>query len=145
MRASCLSAVAIFGVLLWLDPVSAEEKNARLLSPLVITGTTDEGLYLYGHINKGILYTDDGIARRTYSLVDNSNSSTRLGAWATGRTEDGMKYLANLEFEWNPYATNRVNKRNSDDVDRTTHKLRKAEAIMESGRYGRLWRTKRSI
>ena len=119
--------------------VRANEGSDRVLPPLVLWGATDEGLYLYGQVNKGVLVHDDGQDRETYYLVDNDNSSTRFGAWLKAVVSDGLDFSANFEFEWTPYSTENVNRLNRNDIDWETKKLRKAEAILTSDEYGRLW------
>lgn len=117
----------------------AEEPPERLLPPLVITGNTNEGLYIYGQVNKGVLLYDDGNRQDVYPIVDNSNSSTRFGIWLHDTISPAFRFSANFEFEWNPYATGNVNQDNKDDVDWSTKKLRKAEGVLDLGNYGRVW------
>lgn len=115
--------------------MAAEEK---WLPPLVIHGKVNEGLWLYGQINKGLLVADDGGVVRGYPLVDNANSSTRAGIWYRASLDRDFVFSANLEYEWNPYSTGRVNRLNREDVDWETNKMRKAEGILASP-YGTLW------
>jgi hypothetical protein len=131
------SAIAVIASsCLSFSPSHGEE---RLLDPLVIFGEVDDGLWLYGQVNKGVLVYDDGKSTRTYPLVDNANSSTRAGLWYKTKVSESFLISMNLEGEWNPYSTTSVNRLNSDDVDWESTALRKAELILDSQEYGKLW------
>ena len=45
---------------------------------MVTSGTQNSEIKSYGHVNKAVLYSDDGDKGRGY-IVDNDNSSTRFG------------------------------------------------------------------
>jgi hypothetical protein len=117
-------------------PASAEDE--RLTPPLIIDGEVGRGIWLYGQVNKGILFANDGNQVNAYPLVDNANSSTRAGIWFKTELSDEFTFAANLEYEWNPYSTGNVNRLNKSDVDWDTHKMRKAEGVLQSP-YGTLW------
>ena len=117
---------------------NAAAADEKWLPPLVLDGEVGDGLWLYGQINKGLLVANDGGKTLGYPLVDNSNSSTRAGIWFKTALDEEFTFSANLEYEWNPYATGRVNRLNREDVDWDQHRMRKAEGILASP-YGTLW------
>lgn len=117
----------------------ADDPADRFLPPLVIDGDTEQGVWLYGQLNKGLLVHDDGQNRDAYVPVDNGNSGSRFGAWLKSRNDDGLKFSANFEYQWAPYSTGNVNLENRANVDWRAGTLRKAEGILASDRFGRLW------
>ena len=119
-------------------PMQAKAEDQRLTPPLIIDGEVERGIWLYGQVNKGILFADDGNQVNAYPLVDNSNSSTRAGIWFKREFDAGLTFGANLEYEWNPYSTGNVNRNNKGDIDWDTHKMRKAEGVLQSP-YGTVW------
>ena len=95
--------------------------------------------YLYGQINKGFLVHSDGDDTNFYPLVDNANSSTRAGIIYDEYWWPGTTVFANVEGEWNPYSTGKVNQLNKNDVEWDDYALRKFEARIDVEEYGRLW------
>lgn len=97
----------------------------------------DVSIQLYGQINRAVLFTYDGDGSDTYH-VDNDNSSTRIGAKikANPAVAEGLTVGANLEFEYESNASNKVSQINSDPNDDDFVK-RKIEAFVE-GKYGKL-------
>lgn len=136
MRCWAIAAMVTVPANVLVLPANAEDE--RLTPPLIIDGEVGKGIWLYGQVNKGILVADDGDEVNAYPLVDNGNSSTRAGIWYKNELSDGFTFGANLEYEWNPYATGSVNRLNKSDVDWDTHKMRKAEGVLQSP-YGTLW------
>ncbi len=62
-------------------------------------------LRFYGQINKGVLSYDDGQVSKTYGLIDNDNSNTRIGLTYNARIGDSWKYLGTLELQYAPFST----------------------------------------
>jgi hypothetical protein len=58
---------------------------------------------LSGHINRALLYADDGVEKEWFN-VDNDNSSTRVRVNAEGTISPGLKAgaLAEVEYQSNP-------------------------------------------
>lgn len=134
-----ISAVLGAAVFLVLGAAGAAAEENRLTPPIVLNGIVGDGLRAYGQINKGFLVHDDGEKTKFYPLVDNANSSTRGGIWFRLPAADDFTFLSNVEAEWNPYSSARVNRFNDDYVDWSQWRLRKAEAIFEIDWLGRLF------
>ena len=83
---------------------SAEKKGA-------VISESKANIKLYGQVNKAVLFSDDGNSGNTY-LVDNDNSSTRIGVLGTVNPNDKFKVGTRLEFE---YQTNPSNLVSQDD------------------------------
>jgi hypothetical protein len=106
--------------------------------------TTLEGgttVQLYGQINQGVLAHDDGGETNTYALVDNSNSSTRVGLRTQTPFSGGWSLQTNVEGQYTPNPSSKVSQADNFvgdwDIERTN--LRKAEAIITSDDHGTLW------
>ena len=95
--------------------------------------------YLYGQINKGFLVHGDGDDTNFFPLVDNANSSTRAGIKYQENWWSNVSVFGNVEGEWNPYSSARVNQLNKSDVDWDAYLLRKFEANFEIDEAGRFW------
>ncbi len=114
-----------------------EEATDTFLPALVLVGEKNDGLWVYGQIDKGFLVYDDGEATDVYPLVDNANSSTRFGVWYRNQWTEDVDFGANFEFEWTPYSTSYLSRLNDDiNLDRST--VRKAE-VKFATTIGTLW------
>ena len=86
--------------------------NAARNSPVAIKNENPRAsVKIYGQINKAVLISDDGNDTNTY-LVDNDNSSTRLGFVGTIKTNRRLEIGTKIEVE---YQTNPSNVVNQDD------------------------------
>ena len=63
---------------------------------------------LYGHVNKAVLFSDDGHSSDLY-LVDNDNSSTRLGVLGAIEPSEHYKVGSRIEVEYQTNPSNLVN------------------------------------
>lgn len=63
---------------------------------------------LYGHVDKAVLYSNDGDTGNLY-LVDNDNSSTRLGVLAAIEPDDNYRIGSRIEMEYQTNPSNLVN------------------------------------
>ena len=86
------------------EAVSEEQKGA-------VVSDSKLNIKLYGQVNKAVLFSNDGDSGTTY-LVDNDNSSTRIGVLGTVNPNDKFKVGTRLEFE---YQTNPSNLVSQDD------------------------------
>lgn len=122
---------------------SARAENlseTRLLPENGFFGANDDGIpYLYGQINKGFLAHSDGQDTNFFPLVDNDNSSTRVGIKYEAKWWPNVTIYGNIEGEWQPYASNSVNQLNKGDIDWGDANLRKFELQVEIDDFGRLW------
>jgi predicted porin len=84
------------------EAVSEEQKGA------VLSGNTSAKIKLYGQVNKAVLYSNDGDDGNFY-LVDNDNSSTRIGVLGTIHPSDKYEVGTRLEFEYQTNPSNLVN------------------------------------
>jgi hypothetical protein len=84
------------------EAVSEEQKGA------VLSGNTRAKIKLYGQVNKAVLYSNDGDDGNFY-LVDNDNSSTRIGVLGTIHPSDKYEVGTRLEFEYQTNPSNLVN------------------------------------
>ena len=75
------------------EAMSEEQKGA------VISGDSKAKVKLYGQVNKAVLFSDDGDSGNTY-LVDNDNSSTRIGVLGSISPNDKVEVGTRLEFEY---------------------------------------------
>lgn len=80
------------------DPVHALE---------VKSGNDDVSVTLYGQIDRGILYVDDGLESKAFH-VDNDNSSSRIGIKAKAKASDNLTLGAKFEVELQSNASNKV-------------------------------------
>lgn len=109
------------------------------LIPDLKWGDDQNWVEIYGQINKGVLYFDDGVEPLTFAIVDNANSSSRAGFRGLATLNDDWTVGGNYEFEWNPYSTNNVNQLNIGEFDWDTWLLRKAELYFTSETIGKFW------
>ena len=107
-----------------------DEKN-------VTSSISNVNLGLYGHINKGILYGDNGDDSQFY-FVDNMNSQTRLGLKASIDTNYGWKVGGRIEYGIVSNGSSDVNQLDNDNATATNFKLRWAEVSFESQSFGKL-------
>jgi predicted porin len=118
-----------------LEPAGALAQALPKLETMLGGGTT---VRLYGQINQGVLVHDDGGETNSYALVDNSNSSSRLGLRTETPLDGGVAFRTNLEAQYTPNPSSKVSQTNSfvGDWDLEWTNLRKAEMILASEAYG---------
>ena len=109
--------------------VSEEKKGA------VVSGESKAQVRLYGQVNKAVLFSSDGDSGNTY-LVDNDNSSTRIGVLGSINPNDNVKVGTRLEFE---YQTNPSNLVNQEDrrVDDATFEKRHLDLWVDGNTFGK--------
>jgi predicted porin len=137
MRARVISA----GLAVLAPLAAAQQAAAQAIPKLETTVGEATTLRLYGQINQGVLSHDDGGETNTYALVDNSNSSSRVGLRTTTPLADGWTFQTNFEGQYAPNPSSKVSQTDSfvGDWDLEWTNLRKAEAIITSDAYGALW------
>jgi predicted porin len=130
--ARCLLALAA------VTPGLALAQGLPKLETTLEGGTT---VRVYGHINQGVLVHDDGGETNSYALVDNSNSSSRLGLRTETPLGEGLALRSNVEAQYTPNPSSKVSQTNSfvGDWDLDWTNLRKAELILASEAYGTVW------
>jgi uncharacterized coiled-coil protein SlyX len=91
---------------------AAATVKATTDSPAAVkTGNPKASVKVYGQVNKAVLFSDDGNDTDTY-LVDNDNSSTRVGLLGSIKPNDRYEIGTRIEVE---YQTNPSNLVNQDD------------------------------
>ena len=99
-----------------------------------------EGIFVYGQLNYGGLYYDDGASSESY-LVDNNSSNSRVGIDIYLQPSDLGQLRINLETALGTTLSTSVNQNTGSrfdwDWERTS--IRKFEAIYKSHNYGTLY------
>lgn len=81
--------------------------SAAAMADVEIFSNDKIALKMYGQINRAVMYADDGDTGEWYH-VDNDHSSTRLGLKVNPKMSDKFTVGANLEFEYQSNASNKV-------------------------------------
>ena len=92
------------------EAMSEEQKGA-------VVSDSKLNIKLYGQVDKAVLFSDDGNSGNTY-LVDNDNSSTRIGVLGIVSPNDKVRVGTRLEFEYQTNPSNLVSQEDKrvDDV-----------------------------
>jgi cell division protein FtsB len=101
----------------------------------VRTGTGNVSVQLYGQVNKAVLFADDGNDDNWY-VVDNDNSSTRVGLRAAARPRQGMEAGTRMEVEFQTNPSNEVSQIDKNDVGDNNFKKRWFDVYLSSERFG---------
>jgi len=104
---------------------------------MVTSSLSRVDLGLYGHINKGVMYVDNGDTGYTY-VVDNTNSQTRLGLKANVEAVHGWNIGGRIEYGIVANGSSDVNQLNSSNATDDNFKLRWAEVSFANDMYGKL-------
>lgn len=80
----------------------------------VSTGNPKANVKLYGQVNKAVLYSNDGDKGNFY-LVDNDNSSTRIGVLGSIEPDDRYEVGTRIEVEYQTNPSDKVNQNNKSD------------------------------
>jgi hypothetical protein len=104
-------------------------------STAVKPGSPKANVTIYGQVNKAVLYANDGHEDNTY-LVDNDNSSTRMGLKAAINPNDRYTIGAKIEVEYQTNASNVVSQDNKrDDSDKLNK--RHLDLWVNDGKFGK--------
>lgn len=115
-----VAALGLFGAA---GQLCAEEEEQKLFR-------------FYGHFSPTMLYVHDGVSGQAY-LADNSNSGGRFGVWY--ENDWGLQTIrGNLEFSLGVRQSASISQIYSPPLfDWQAQSIRKAEAIVESARWGK--------
>ena len=118
----------------------AAETRTALAKPLdqttgVRSGNDKVNVQLYGHLNKALLYANDGNEDNLY-VVDNSNSSTRLGINGVARPTDNLEAGTRIEVQFATNPSNSVSQINENNVGTNSFTKRWFDAYLLSKRFG---------
>ncbi|MEE9256219.1 MAG: porin [bacterium] len=92
---------------------------------------------LYGQVNRGVLYADDG-KDQEYFHVDNDNSSTRIGLLATAKASEDLSIGAKVEVEFESNASSAVSQTSGRSVGSNSFKERHLDVFLHSKALGKL-------
>jgi hypothetical protein len=105
--------------------------------PLVKSGNDKVSVKLYGQLNRGALYADDGDKGR-WSFVDNDNSSTRIGLIGTANPMGEVSLGTRFEVEFQSNPSNEVSQLDDNGVGDNNFKQRHFDIFLDSQRFGKL-------
>ncbi len=92
---------------------------------------------LYGQVNRGVLFADDGKDQEYYH-VDNDNSSTRIGLLAKAKASDDLSIGAKIEVEFESNASDVVSQTSGRNVGSNSFKERHLDVFFLSKTFGKL-------
>lgn len=118
----------------------AAETRAVATAPAsrsVTSGNDSIRLSLSGHVNRALLYADDGQDGDLYH-VDNDASSTRVRFIGEGDVGDELTVGTAIELQLESNSTANVNQEN-ESVSGDTISERRLEVYFDHQRYGKLW------
>jgi len=104
---------------------------------IVTSRFSNVNLSLYGHVNKAVLFTDNGDSSDWF-IVDNINSQTRLGLKAAVDTGVGWIAGGRIEYGIVSNASSDVNQLDNHDATSTNFKLRWAELSFKNDIFGKI-------
>ncbi len=135
MRRISIAVTAAAALMAGLGTPAAAEGLRKIEKTFANGGT----LRFYGQINKGVLTYDDGQETESYGLIDNANSSTRVGL-TYGIDVGGWSYLGTLEIQYAPFSTNNTSilqpSPPSSAYDFTNANIRKIDNQITHDRFG---------
>ena len=128
-----------FATVLLLATLAVGDAAAEGLEPIEYTLGDGTVIRFSGQLNMGVLHYDDGQDDFT-NFVDNDNSSSRARLQIFSNSDDGWKFEATLEAEYQPLASNVVSQLNdSPNWDFPATNIRKAEVAFANENFGKLW------
>ncbi len=114
-------------------PTRAAEKPQN-----VVTTRDDKvKVQLYGQLNRGVLYSNDGNDDYFYH-VDNDNSSSRVGLLGKAGMIGGISAGTKIELEFQSNDSNVVDQNHQNGVGDNHFRKRQLDLYFESEKYGRL-------
>lgn len=123
------------------DTLSAKTtSNAATQTPakIVTSGQDKVSLALSGHVNRGILYYDDGNSSDALH-VDNDNSATRFRLTGKAKVTEDFTIGTQIEVQMKSNSTGSVNQFSDNGVGGASFTERKLEVHLDSKQLGRLW------
>ena len=119
---------------------AAEAKAEAASGQGILSGNENVRVTVSGHVNRGLLYADDGRESETYN-VDNDSSSTRLRVIGEADVSDDLTIGSAIEAEFESNSSFAVNQNNetTDISNGNGINQRRLEVYFDSKRYGKLW------
>jgi len=90
-------------------------QQAAAPAGLAASGGDKVALKLYGQVNRGLLYIDDGNTQEVFH-VDNDHSSTRIGLTGDVQATENLNIGAKIEVQMESNSTGNVNQANNGAV-----------------------------
>jgi hypothetical protein len=92
---------------------------------------------LYGHLNKGILWSENGDSSKVF-FVDNSNSQSRIGINASVVPSDDLTVGGKIEYGIKSNASADVSQTDTNDATSVNWNLRHADIFFNSKTFGKI-------
>ena len=138
LRAAALLALA--GALIPPAPPARAEAQAPGLPRTAVRVGEDGVLRLYGQVNRGFLFYDDGDDSRLFPLIDNGNTQSRVGLHYLRSGE--TTFEARFEVGYAPYTSDRASfaddRPSRDDFELSRNNIRKLEVSAARAELGQL-------
>ncbi|THB73179.1 MAG: hypothetical protein D6B25_15540 [Desulfobulbaceae bacterium] len=115
----------------------ADKQDLDGADKLVSSSFTDVNVSLYGHINRALLYGNNGDSSNWYS-VDNTNSQTRLGLKAAVDTTSGWQVGGRIEYGIVSNGSSDVNQEQTYNATDDNFKLRWADLSFKESNFGKI-------
>jgi len=115
----------------------ADIEATKTTDKMVTSEFSNVNLSLYGHINKAVLFTDNGDSSDWF-VVDNNNAQTRLGIKVAIDTGIGWIADGRLEYGIVSNASSDVNQFNNYDATSTNFRLRWADLSFKNAKFGKI-------
>jgi len=116
-----------------------KEEVAKLQTDKMVTSRFKHvDVNLYGHLNRGILWSDNGDASKVY-FVDNNNSMSRLGLNASVSPSDNFTVGGKIEYGIRTNSSGDVNQLNSNGATSNTWLLRHADVFFSGTTWGKIF------
>ncbi len=115
----------------------ADKEDVKGLDKVVTSSYERVNLSLYGHVNRALLYANNGDTSKWYS-VDNINSQTRLGLRASVETMSGWDVGGRIEYGIVSNGSSDVNQFNTTNATSDNFKLRWAEVSFKNDTFGKI-------
>ncbi len=92
---------------------------------------------IYGQVNRGVLYVNDG-ENKEFIHVDNDNSSTRLGLSGSAKLNDDFSVGTKIEVQFESNSTASVSQDNKSGVGPNSFTERHLDLFLNSKTFGKL-------
>jgi len=116
------------------EKLEAVESQAKAK---VSTGNKNAEVQLYGHVNRAVLWADDGDSSKAY-FVDNLNSQTRMGIRGKVQATEDFSVGTWIEYAIVSNSSGDVNRLNDHDATSTSLNKRQMDLYLQSGKFGKL-------
>jgi hypothetical protein len=113
-----------------------EEVASLGVDKMVTSKFSHVDVNLYGHLNRGFLWSDNGDSSKV-SFVDNSNSQSRLGLNALVSPSEGLKVGGKIEYGIKSNASTDISQNETNDATSVNWNLRQADIFFDSDSYGK--------